>query len=108
MISFNMLSPRAMALQIAHRVRVRRLARGWTRRELAERTGIPTPTLRKFEADGQIQLARLLQIAAVLDASREFETLFAAPVPTSLDQLAPRPERQRGRAKRAAHQSRHD
>jgi transcriptional regulator with XRE-family HTH domain len=96
-ISFRLLPPGAIARQIAQRVRDRRLARNWSRDELSRRTGIPTPTLRKFEDTGHIAFERLIQIAAVLDATREFETLFAPPPIVSLDQIVTPLRRKRGR-----------
>jgi transcriptional regulator with XRE-family HTH domain len=96
-ISFILAPPQAIARQIAQRVRDRRLARGWTRDELANRTGIPSPTIRKFEATGHIAFERLVQLAIVLDGVREFEALFAPPALASLDQFASEPRRQRGR-----------
>lgn len=98
MVSFTLSSPEAIARQIATRLRDRRLARRWTRRELAERSGIPSPTIRKFEATGHIALERLVQLAIVLDASRELEGLFARRPVLSLDELEPVAKRQRGRA----------
>jgi len=84
---------------IAQRAVARRLARGWTRVELAARAGVAPDTLKRFEQTGQISLARLLAVARVLDADREFAALFPrmeAESVAELAQLRRRHSRKRG------------
>lgn len=80
-------SPGSVKRQIARRVVASRLALGWTRAELAERSGIAIDTLKRFEQTGQVSLERLLKIAVALDALREFNALFPERDATSLDEL---------------------
>lgn len=87
MLPFAFSSPGSVKRQIARRVVASRLALGWTRAELAERSGIAIDTLKRFEQTGQISLERLLKIAVALDALREFNTLFPERDATSLDEL---------------------
>jgi transcriptional regulator with XRE-family HTH domain len=85
---------------IAQRAVARRLALGWTRQELADRTGIAIDTLKRFERTGHVSLERLLKVALVLDAMHQFEELFPEPVATSLaelEQLRANRARRRGR-----------
>lgn len=85
---------------IARRARARRLTRGWTQAELAERAGLALPTLKKFEHTGLIALERLVRIAAVLDDLAAFTALFAPAAARSLDELEARvaePTRKYGR-----------
>jgi HTH-type transcriptional regulator/antitoxin HipB len=96
-ISVTLSGPAAIANRLAGRLRDRRLRLGWTRRELADRSGIPEPTIRKFEDTGHLALERLIQLAIVLGAGGEFEDLFAQPPVLSLDDLAPAATRKRGR-----------
>lgn len=77
----------AVQRQIARRAVAGRLARGWTRGELAERSGIAVDTLKRFEQTGQISLVRLLKIAVALDSLQEFSGLFQEPAASSLDEL---------------------
>ncbi|MBA3403406.1 MAG: helix-turn-helix transcriptional regulator [Gemmatimonadaceae bacterium] len=73
--------------QVRQRAVARRLALGWTRRELAARTGIAPDTLKRFEQTGQISFERLLKIALAVDAVQEFGALFPQPVATSISEL---------------------
>lgn len=99
-MSFSLYSPAEVGLEIADRIRARRLGRGWTQAELAKRSGIVLVTLKKFERTGQISLERLLLIAAALDELYAFRTLFEPPPARSLDELEARakgPSRKYGR-----------
>ena len=80
-------SPRQLQLDLAERVRARRQERGWSRRELAERSGLALDTLRLFERTGKIALTRLVLIASALGSLGEFDALFKPPVATSLDEI---------------------
>ena len=91
-------TPPALAREIAKRVIIRRLALGWTRTELAARSGIAPETLKRFEQSGRIALERLLKIAVVLGATRELGLLFPEPPVASLAELAKRGQR-RGRVR---------
>ena len=92
-------SPELVAQDLARRLRELRLRREWTQQELAERSGISTPTVKLFERTGQITLKRLLLMARSLDALAEFDQLFMPPVAESLDELE-RQARRRARGKR--------
>ena len=85
-----MYSSHEIRQRISDRARARRLARGWTQAELAERAGIVLATLKKFEHSGQISLDRLIRIAAALDDLASFGRLFEPPVAASLDELEAR------------------
>ena len=77
--------------QIQRRIRAaarkRRLAHNITQKELADKSGVPLSTLKKFEQSGEISLTSILAIAEALGALEEFEELFPIPPATSLDQL---------------------
>ncbi|MDS9469951.1 helix-turn-helix transcriptional regulator [Paracoccus sp. MBLB3053] len=82
--------------------RNRRLALGLTQAELAERSGVPLGTLKRFERIGELSFASLLAIAEALDALDGFSGLFPLPEARTLDEVERRavlPKRARGRKK---------
>ena len=86
---------------LARRVKARRLERGWTQQEIADRSGIALATYRRFERSGRISLERLLKLAVILDAQAGFDDLFAAPPARSLSDLEDEEHRTRKRGKRS-------
>ncbi len=52
--------------KIAENARLQRLTMGLTQQGLAERSGVPLPTLRKFEQKGLISLEAFLKLQMVL------------------------------------------
>lgn len=72
---------------IANRLRRRRLDAGWTQSELSDRSGVPLGTLKRFESTGNISLDTLLRLARSLGALPDFDTLFPAPVYSSIDDV---------------------
>lgn len=93
-------SPTEIAIELAGRVRERRLQRTWTQDEMASRTGIKPATYILFERTGRISLIRLLKVLEVLDLLEEFDRIGRGQDLTgmSLDELT-QPERRRGRRK---------
>jgi transcriptional regulator with XRE-family HTH domain len=91
-----------IARELAHRVRERRLRRGWTQAELAKRTGVKPSTYILFERTGRIAVIRLLKILDVLDLANEFDQIGRQEDLTgmSLAQIT-QPERKRGIRKRS-------
>jgi len=86
---FDFDAPTPSATRDAIRVSARRLrlARNMTQQVLAEKSGVPLSTLKRFEQSGEVSLAALLAIAGALDALDAFENLFPKPAAVSLDQL---------------------
>lgn len=97
-MSLILYSPSEHAAQIAERVRLDRIARGWTQAQLAARAGMPIATYRLFEQTGQISLERLIAVSSALGRSAEWIAVFAPRAAQSLDDVdRSRPTRQRGR-----------
>ncbi|WP_432737352.1 helix-turn-helix domain-containing protein [Maridesulfovibrio sp. FT414] len=93
-------TPQVLGLNI----REQRLSRNWTQEVLAEKSGVPLSTLRKFERTGKISLESFVQICFCLDILDELVKITEIKEQdfTSMDQVlkdsTPR-KRQRGRGK---------
>jgi len=86
-IAINFSTPDEVALQMAARVKARRLELNLTQEGLAARAGIRFATYRRFEQTGEISLKGLLRIGFALNALAEFDTLFAQKQYRSLDEV---------------------
>jgi len=62
----SLTSPSKAQSKIAFNVRARRLAMELTQEGLAERAGVPLPTLRKFEQKGSISLESFFKLLMVV------------------------------------------
>jgi transcriptional regulator with XRE-family HTH domain len=91
-------TPTEHTLDLASRVRARRLERDLTQLGLAQRAGVSLPSLKRFERSGQIALVSLVRLAMALDAVADLDHLFAPAPLRSLSQLDDPPRvRRRGR-----------
>lgn len=61
---------------LGRRLKELRANRKMSRTTLAEFSGVPAPTIRKFEETGKISLESLLKIAKVFKKLTEFEELL--------------------------------
>lgn len=86
-ITFNVSNPGDVAVQIAARVRARRLEMNLTQEGLATRAGVKFATYRRFEQTGEISLRGLLQIGFALNALSDFDTLFTQKQYQSLEDV---------------------
>jgi len=84
-MSLSLKTPKEISIEIATRLKTKRLSQNLTQAGLASRAGMSVPSLKRFEKTGEISFVSLLNIALVLDCLYEFERLFANnPKPTSL------------------------
>ena len=86
-LAFDVLSPSEVALQIAARVKTRRLELNLTQEGMAARAGLKFATYRRLEQTGEISLKGLLQIGFALNVLSEFDVLFAQKQYQSLDDV---------------------
>jgi transcriptional regulator with XRE-family HTH domain len=86
-IALNISTPKDVAIQIAARVKLRRLELNLTQEGLAARAGVKFATYRKFEQTGDISLHGLLQIGFALDALYQFDSLFTQKKYQSIDEV---------------------
>jgi transcriptional regulator with XRE-family HTH domain len=94
-------SPVEISAEIGKRARERRLALGLRRADLAETSGVPEATLKRFETGGKGSVETLVRVALALRAERELLELFPAPAAATLDEIVAAPHR-RQRARRRA------
>ena len=85
--SFELLSSREVALQLAKRLRQLRLERNWKQETLAERSGVSLGSLRRFEYSGEISLKNLLNLCVVLGRLDEFTHLLEAETARTMKEL---------------------
>ncbi len=100
----SLTTPSKVQKKLAENVRQRRLGMDLTQEGLAERSGVPLPTLRKFEQKGAISLESFLKLQMVvgglepmLDALELSQQSFS-----SIDEVLEddnKPTRQRGSRK---------
>ncbi|WP_205690954.1 helix-turn-helix domain-containing protein [Cellulophaga sp. BC115SP] len=100
----SLISPSKAQLKIAENIRARRLSIELTQEGLAERSGVPLPTLRKFEQKGAISLESFLKILMVVGELEELINILkpSKPVFNSIDDVLKGTDgvsRQRGRKK---------
>lgn len=87
MILLNTKYPATFLVEIATRVRQRRLELNLSQEELAKRAGMKLPTYRKFEQTGIISFERLLNVAFALNCLDDFDVIFTKKQYTSIDEV---------------------
>ncbi len=99
-IAFNISNPSEIALNIASRVKERRLELDLTQEGMAKRAGLKFATYRRFEQTGKISLEGLLKLGFALDALSDFDVLFTQRKYQSLDDVLNEGEITRKRGKK--------
>ena len=89
-----------IAREIGQRLKQLRLAKGWTREELAERSGIAVSTLKLLETTGNGSFQRLIRIAVALGVDGELRSLFSSSHSMESIEAVKRSERQRAPRRR--------
>ena len=79
--------PELLMAMMAKNCKDRRLERGYSRRTLAERTGVPAPTIERFEKTGKISLESFSAIAVEFDYFQEMSELLSKPKYTTGSEL---------------------
>jgi len=72
---------------VAARIRLRRREAGLSQTALAERSGVSLGSIKRFEGSGEVSLASLVRIAAVLGYEADFEKLFTRRNYQSIDEV---------------------
>ena len=84
---FNMDSADDLAIRLAENVKRRRLEKGLSRKALSMMSGVPAPTIAKFEQQHSISLVGFLALAKALGYTEALKSLLAEPVYTTMEEL---------------------
>lgn len=94
MLSF--INPEDITHALAERVKLSRLAENFSRKSLAERSGVSEASIKRFETTGEIALLALLKLAYALGSMQEFDKVFAPKEIISIKDITKK-QRARGR-----------
>ena len=84
---FNLDSAEDLAQRLASNVKRRRLEKGLSRSALSMMSGVPVPTIAKFEQHHSISLKGFLALAKALGYTDALKSLLAEPVYTTMEEL---------------------
>lgn len=88
---FQLLDASDVQSQLAEFIQQRRKALKLSRQALADKAGVPAPTIKRFETTGQISLRQLLLLWQVVDELPRFasltDTSSKTGLPKSLDEV---------------------
>ena len=84
---FDMDSAADLAKGLAQHTQQRRLEKGLSRDALSMMSGVPTPTIAKFEQQGTISLVSFLALAKALGYADEIRQLMAKPKFDTMEEL---------------------
>ena len=96
----SLILPSDIQLQLAGKFKNLRLFRELKRETLAQQSGVPHASIKRFERTGEISLKSLLKLAHVLECLDQFESLFKLPIAMSLDEIEKRENRNEFKRKR--------
>lgn len=76
-----------VSLEIALRLKKKRKWLKHSRDKAAEISGVPAPTIRKFEDTGAISFKQLLMLMEVYDSLSSLDAIFTLPKARTMDEL---------------------
>ena len=85
--SFNQISSAELMQQLAERLRSRRLEKGLSRQSLAEMSGVPAPTIARFEQQYAISMRQYTDLALALGYAEQLEKLMQEPLYKTMEEL---------------------
>lgn len=92
--------PEQLMQRMAQNCKARRLERGFSRRTLSERTGVPAPTIERFETTGKISFESFCALVVEFDYFEEMSQILSMPKYTTgreLETINRNKKRQKGR-----------
>lgn len=97
---FNMNSPEDILRELSVNLKKRRLEKNLSRKTLSELSGVPVPTIAKFESVGKISLESYVALCKALGYTAEVKALLSEPKYSTmqeLDTINRNKDRKRGR-----------
>ena len=87
MYRFELEAPEELSSILAKNVQKRRLEKGMSRTALSSATGVPAPTIAKFEKDHTISLVSFIALVRELGYSNEIKSLLSEPRYSTIEEL---------------------
>ena len=85
--NFDIDTPNELLAVLADNLQKRRLEKGLSREALSELSGVPTPTIAKFEQKHTISLASLVALCKALGYSKAIKELLSEPIYSTMEEL---------------------
>ncbi len=85
--NFDMETPDELLAILAGNLQRRRLEKGLSREALTEMSGVPTPTIAKFERQHTISLASFVALAKAMGYSQDVKSLLSEPLYSTMEEL---------------------
>ena len=73
--------------ELAERLKARRLEKGLSRQALAEISGVPAPTIARFEQQYAISMRQYIDLAIALGYVDQLQVLMQEPIYKTLEEL---------------------
>ena len=87
MYTFGQISSRELMQQLAERLNARRLEKGLSRPALAEMSGVPAPTIARFEQQYVISMRQYIDLAIALGYAEQLQVLMEEPIYKTMEEL---------------------
>ena len=87
MYSFGQISSGELMQQLAERLKARRLEKGLSRQALAEISGVPAPTIARFEQQYAISMRQYINLAIALGYAEQLQVLMREPIYKTMEEL---------------------
>ena len=84
---FNIDTAEELIAALAQNLQQRRLEKGMSRETLSTMSGVPAPTIAKFEQKHTISLASYVALAKALGYSKSIKELLAEPLYSTMEEL---------------------
>lgn len=85
--NFDIDTPDELLAILADNMQKRRLEKGLSREALTELSGVPTPTIAKFEQKHSISLSSYVALAKALGYAQSIKELLSQPIYNTMEEL---------------------